>query len=332
VIGAGAIGGTLAAQMALAGHEVAVLARGAHLAAIVEDGLRFNDLAGQTHQIRLRAAQSAEALARMQGVPDLLVLAVKAHAIAPLASTLPALMGPRTVVVPAINGLPWWYFDDADSRREGRAIRCLDPHGAIARTIDPARILGCVVYVAAEISAAGVVTHTASRKMVLGEPSGQISDRALRLAGCWNEAGFETRVSANIRQEIWSKLLGNLSFNPICALTGHRSDKVLQDPALVDIIRAMIDEGRSVALAAGVDPAIPTEARIEAARAIGSARPSTLQDFELGRRPEVEGLMGSVLELADRLKVPVPTIRQIHALLCARARHLGLLAEASGGI
>jgi 2-dehydropantoate 2-reductase len=324
VVGAGAIGGVVAARMAAGGHQVCVVARGSHLQAIRAQGLRLEDRTpgGQRITKQVRASHHAEDF----GEQDLVVLGLKGHAIAAMLPSLRPLMGPQTIVVPAMNGLPWWYFHRDGSPNEGMRVACLDPNASMFGDLDSDRIIGCVVHVAAEVTEPGLIAQTAPSKMIIGEPSGKFTARLERLAAWWRESEIEVIVSSSIRHEIWIKLIGNLSFNPVAALTGYRMDQIVADDGLLDVIRPMIDESKRVAAAYGIGIAMSTEARIDMARKIGRTRLSTLQDFEAGRRPEIEGLMGSVIELADRAKVPVPTIRNMAALLTARARHLGLVA------
>lgn len=322
VVGAGAIGGIVAARMALAGHRVSVVARGAHLQAIREGGLVLDDrLNGAEHTVKLAASDDPGAFGRQ----DLVVIGLKGPAIPAMLPRLAPLVGSDTLVVPAINGIPWWYFHRAGAPHAGRRIACLDPRGDLFAALDCDRVIGCVVLLAGEVSRPGTVVHLAVSKMIIGEPSGELTPRLRRLAGWWNGSGLEAVLSSQIRREIWMKLTGNLSFNTVAALTGCRTDQLIEDPDLVEVLRAMIEEGRRVAAACGAPVDIDADARIRMARAIGRARPSTLQDFEAGRRPEIEGLIGSVIELADQAGVPVPTIRHVAALLTARARSLGLL-------
>lgn len=322
IVGAGAIGGTIGARLARAGSEVSVLARGAALQAIGRDGLVLLDgpEGGRRWSVPVRAAASAAEL----GVQDVVVLGVKTPAIAGLLPALAPLLGEGTCVLPAINGIPWWYFHREGSTSQGEPIRCLDPEGAMLAALDPDRIVGCVVHLAGEVREPGVVHHTAGRRLILGEPKRGCSERLERLARTLADAGFQADVTDDIRFEIWTKLVGNLSFNPIAAITGYRMDQICADEDVLDVIRAMMDEGKRVAAAFGVEVRIGNEARIDMARELGAARISTLQDFEARRRPELEALLLAVIELAGRAGVPVPTIRQVTTLAEARARQLAI--------
>jgi 2-dehydropantoate 2-reductase len=327
VAGAGGIGATIAARLAAAGHEVVLLARGAHLAALQAQGLRFVDEApggaDASGTWRLPAAADGAGF----GPQDAVFLAVKAHQIEPALPGLQPLLGPQTLVVPAINGLPWWYFHGAGSPHEGRNLRCLDPAGRIAAALPATRIAGCVVHMAGELRAPGLVHCTAGRRLILGEAErtrAAASASLEQLAAALRDAGFAIEVSADIRHDIWVKLVGNLSFNPVAALTGYRMDQICGDEEVLQVIRAILLEGGAVAAALGVDIGMTPDQRIDIARQLGGARISMLQDLEAGRSLEIAPIVGAVLELAGLLGIPVPATRGVHALLQARVRALGL--------
>jgi 2-dehydropantoate 2-reductase len=322
VIGAGAIGGVIAAWMARQGHEVCVTARGPHLAALKAHGLRLIDqVSGEDFLVKPTAAENATDF----GPQDLVVIAVKGPALASVATQVPALLQPKTVVVPALNGLPWWYFYGDQGLFANRSIQTLDSAGLLSSAIAWRHLIGCVVHVAAEVTAPGEITQTAHRKLFLGEPDNTLSPRLATLCTALGAARFEVIQSSDIRRDLWVKLIGNLAFNPIAALTGLRMDQMIEDPALVALARPLIEESNAVAAALGVHTGISTEQRIDMARSIGRARLSTLQDFEKHRCPELEGLLGSVIEVAQWVNVPVPTVRHVAALLYAKARGLGLI-------
>jgi 2-dehydropantoate 2-reductase len=324
VVGAGAIGATIGARLAAAGHEVRLVARGAHLAAIQANGLRFIDRVG-AHTGVYRLAASADA--RDFGPQDYVFLAVKAHQIAAILPSLDALLAPGTLVIPAINGLPWWYFQGVGGRFEGLSLQCLDPDGQLSRQLPIGNVIGCVVHMAGEIHGPGEVRCTAGRRLIVGEPlhSGADSERLAALAAMLEGAGFAVERSADIRRDVWVKLIGNLSFNPVAALTGYRMDQICADDGILEVIRAMLREGAAVAAEVGVDVGITPDERIAIARQLGAARISMLQDFESGRSPELAPIVGAVIELAQRAGVDVPAIRAVHALVQARARALGLI-------
>lgn len=325
VVGAGAIGGIVAARLAALGHRVSVVARGAHLEAIRADGLVLEAIDGT----RVHAAVDASDDPADLGPQDAIVIGLKGPAIPAMLPRLAPMLGPDTFVVPAINGVPWWYFHgDAHAPRalaSPRHLEVLDPGGAMFAALDPARIVGCVVHLAGEIPRPGTVRHTGGWPMIVGEPDGSQSARVNLLAGWFAACGFEARATTHVRLEIWTKLIGNLSVNPVAALTGLRMDRILADSGLVGLVGTLMEEGKQVAAAVGVPLSIDIPRRLEMARGIGAVRPSTLQDFEAGRRPELEGLAGAVIELADRAGLAVPTLRHVYSLVLARARHLGLI-------
>jgi len=232
-----------------------------------------------------------------------------------------SLLGPETIVVPAINGLPWWYFFREGGPFDGSSVACLDPDGSMLRLLDPRHIIGCVVHASAEVTEPGVVTHT-GKTLVIGEPDNSKSARLERLSGLLQDAGFEIRATDRIRTEVWAKLIGNLSYNPVAALTLARMNEIHDNPGLLALIAAMMEEAKIVAAAYGVNIAMSAEERINLARKLGSAKISMHQDVERGRPLEVDAIIGSVVELARKAKVATPMIDAVHALIGERARHL----------
>jgi 2-dehydropantoate 2-reductase len=321
IVGAGSIGAVIGAKLGATGHEVSLIARGEHLAAIRERGLRLVDHVDRYSGAYKLAASSEPADFAAQ---DLVVIGLKAHGIAAMLPRIKPLIGRDTVVVPAINGLPWWYFYKEGGPNEGQVIRALDPQGTMFRDLDCRHILGCVVHIAAEVRAPGEVHHTGGRRLILGEPDNSNSARLGAVCDALQAAGFEAVASTSIRLDVWSKLLGNLSFNPIAALTGYLMNQICADEGVLDVIRPMIREAMAVSEAYGVKVPITPDQRIDVARQLGSAKISMLQDLEQRRPLELAAIVGSVIELADRANVPVPTIRMVHALALARAKALGL--------
>lgn len=320
IVGAGGIGGTLGAKLAARGHAVSLVVRGAHLAALQSDGLRLVDHVGAfSGTMRLPAADEPAAF----GVQDLVVLGLKAHAIGAMLPRLAPLVGPETVVVPAINGLPWWYFYKERGPLAGERVRTLDPQGTMFAALDCARVLGCVVHIAAEVRAPGEVHHTGGRKLVLGEPDNSESPRLLRLCAALADAGFEAVASSNIRADLWIKLLGNLSFNPVAALTGYLMDQICADEGVLELIRATMREGMAVSAHYGYPMMMTPDQRIDLARQLGAAKISMLQDLQAHRPLELDAISGAVIELAERAGIAVPAIRWVHALTLARARTAG---------
>jgi 2-dehydropantoate 2-reductase len=321
VVGAGSIGGTIGARLAAGGQQVCLVARGEHLAAIRGGGLLFVDRVGSAGGTwRLPASDEPSDF----GPQDLVVLAVKATSLAVVLGRLPPLIGPDTVVMPAMNGLPWWYFHRAGGRFEGARLRSLDPAGELQAALDPAHLIGCVVHLGAEVLQPGRVQHTAGRRLIIGEPDGSDSLRSHRVQQALIRAGFECVISAHIRRDIWTKLIGNLSFNPVAALTGYRMDQICGDAGLLALIRQVLAEGIEVARRLGVDVGITPDQRIEIARQLGSARISMLQDLEQRRPPELAAIVEAVIELADLTGTPVPMTRALHSLVRARALALGI--------
>jgi 2-dehydropantoate 2-reductase len=321
IIGAGAVGGVIGGRLAARGHEVCLLARGEHLQALRRSGLRLVDHVGSlSGTYRLAASDEPADF----GAQQLLVIALKAHSIAAMLPRLRPLLNDDTVVVPAINGLPWWYFYGEPGPHAGRRVRALDPAGTMFADLDCRHVLGCVVHVAAEVRAPGEVHHTGGRRLILGEPDHSSSERLQRIAAALDEAGFEAQRSADIRLDVWIKLLGNMSFNPVAALTGYLMNQICADEAVLDVIRAMMIEGMAVSAHYGYPMPMTPDERIDLARSLGAAKISMLQDIERGRALELAPVVGSVIELAELAGLPVPTIRMVHALAQARARALGL--------
>jgi 2-dehydropantoate 2-reductase len=321
IVGAGAIGSTLGARLAAGGQTVSLVARGAHLEALRADGLTLIDrVDGRSGTWRLPASSEPADF----GPQDLVVIALKAHAIASMLPRLRPLVGPDTVVVPAINGLPWWYFHRERGPLEGERVRALDPDGTMFGALDCARVLGCVVHVAAEVVAPGKVHYTGGRKMIVGEPDNSDSQRLRRVCAAFTGAGFEGVASRNIRLDVWTKLLGNLSFNPVAALTGYWMDRICADETVLEVIRTTMREGMAVSAHYGYPMPMTPDQRIDLARQVGAAKISMLQDLEQGRPLELDAISGAVIELAERAGIDVPAIRLVHALTLARARALGL--------
>ncbi|UUX97330.1 ketopantoate reductase family protein [Aquabacterium sp. J223] len=314
VVGAGAIGGYLAAKLALAGHDTSLLARGAQLEAIRRDGLTLVDHDGGAQHVRgLRASDRLADL----GPQDLVLLALKAHQIATVAPGLAAL-GADTPVVAMQNGIPWWYFQRCGGPHEGHVLQSADPGGLIAAHLPPERVIGCVAFKAAEVLRPGVVRHTvtANDKFPLGELDGRSTARVLAASQALQEAGVAAPVVPDIRAEKWFKLLGNLAWNPICALTQATVSEVGAIPEGRELCLAMMREGIAVAASLGVTVRGSPETRMKRADEVGAVRPSMLQDTQAGRPLEVDALVGAVVELARLTRTPVPVTEAVHA--CAR--------------
>ena len=312
VVGAGAIGGLVGARLALAGNDVTFLVRGAHLRAIGERGMRLIEHDGrESVATNVRASDDYDAT----GAQDLVVLAVKAHQLEAVAADVPRLFGPDTVVVTMQNGLPYWYFHEHGGALAGTVLRSVDPQGAISAQIAAARVLGCVVYPASELLEPGVVRHIEGERFPLGELDGRASERVQRVAACFSGAGFKAPVLDNIRAEIWLKLWGNLSFNPISSLAHATLLDICQHTPARELAAAMMGEAQAVAHKLGIEFRVSLEKRIAGAEKVGRHKTSMLQDIEAGRAPEIDALVGSVIELARLTATPTPHIDSVHALV-----------------
>ena len=311
VFGAGAIGGYLAAKLAIAGSaDLSIVARGAHLEAIKADGLRLVE-GGKETVAQVNAAERAEEL----GVQDYVVLALKAHSLAPALDQIAPLLGKGTAVVTMQNGVPWWYFYKAGGALEGTRLDAVDPGGTIWQRIGPERVIGSVVYPAVEVDAPGLIRHVEGTRFSLGEPSGEKTERAAALAREMVKAGLQAPVREDIRSEIWVKLWGNLSFNPISALTGSTLAAIVADEATRAVARAMMLEAQAIGERLGVRFLIPVDRRIKGAGDVGEHKTSMLQDLERGRPMEIDALVTAVQELGRLTGQPTPTIDTVLALV-----------------
>jgi 2-dehydropantoate 2-reductase len=329
VFGAGAIGGYLAVQMHRAGAEVGVVARGQHLSAMRRAGLRLQ-IAGEERVARLACTDSPAEL----GVQDYVIIALKAHSIPGAVDAMLPLLGPDTCIVTASNGIPYWFFCCADDAFAGTQLKSIDPDGRQWDMLGTPRAIGCVVFPATEVIAPGVIRHEHGNKFPLGEPGGERSDRVVRLHELMLAAGFDAPIRADIRDEIWLKLWGNLCFNPISALTLATVDVVTGDPETRAVCRAMMMEMQAIGERLGLRLRVDLERRIEGARALGPHKMSMLQDLECGREMEIEPLVGVVQELGGLAGVPTPTVDVVLALVRQRAsqqpRHTGPRDAAPG--
>jgi 2-dehydropantoate 2-reductase len=311
IFGAGAIGGYLAAKLAMAGRvDLSIVARGAHLDAIRTNGLRLIE-DGHESIASVRAAAQAQEL----GVQDYVVLALKAHSVAPALDQIAPLLGEGTAVVTMQNGVPWWYFHRIGGPLEGTLLQAVDPGGVIWDRLGPDRVIGSVVYPAAEVDAPGLVRHIEGKRFSLGEPSGEKSERVTRLAEEMVAAGLQAPVRDDIRSEIWVKLWGNLSFNPISALTGSTLAAITADEATRALARTMMLEAQSIGESLGVRFPISVDRRIKGAGDVGEHKTSMLQDLERSRPMEIDALVTAVQELGRLTGQPTPTIDSVLALV-----------------
>jgi 2-dehydropantoate 2-reductase len=319
IIGCGAIGGYVGIRLALAAEDVTFIARGANLEALRTRGIRMFNADGTEEAVpRIRATDNyADA-----GPQDIVVLAMKAHQVEAVADEVPKLFGPKTVVIPMQNGIPYWYFHGHRGAFAGARVQSVDPTGAIYEKIPCERVIGCVVYPAAELVAPGVVKHVEGNRFPVGEPDGTTSERVSQVAQCFVKAGMQAPILSDIRSEIWLKLWGNLSFNPISALSRATLAGICQYPPSRAIAAAMMTEAQTVAAELGVKFRVSLEKRIAGAEKVGHHKTSMLQDVEAARTLEIDALLGSVVELARRTNTPTPHIDTVYALTKLLAKTL----------
>jgi 2-dehydropantoate 2-reductase len=319
VIGVGAIGGYVGIRLALAGEDVTFIARGANLEALRSRGIRLVNADGSEETVaRVKATDNyAEA-----GPQDIVVLAMKAHQVEAITGEIAKLFGPKTIVIPMQNGIPYWYFHGYSGPLAGTRVASVDPTGAIYEKIPCERVIGCVVYPAAELLAPGVVKHVEGNRFPVGEPDGTTSERVTQVARCFVNGGMQAPILSDIRSEIWLKLWGNLTFNPISALSRATLAGICQYPPSRAIAAAMMGEAQTVANELGVKFRVSLERRIAGAEKVGHHKTSMLQDVEAARTLEVDALLGSVVELARRTNIPTPHIDTVYALTKLLAKTL----------
>lgn len=318
IYGAGAIGGYLGAKLALAGTDVTLIARGDHLAAMRRNGVRLLE---DGHE-QVAHPPCTDDPAEL-GPQDYVVVTLKAPSWPGIVDSIQPLLGPQTSVVAAVNGIPWWYFYQLEGPWRDHQLQSVDPGGEIWQRIGPHRAIGCVIYPATEIASPGVIHHVSGNRFSLGEPDGSRSERAVRLSQALQQAGLKAPVRSHIRNEIWIKLWGNLSFNPISALTHATLDVIAGDSGTHAVVRVMMLEAQAVAEALGVRFGIDIDQRIAGAAAVGAHKTSMLQDLEQGRAMEIDALVTVVQELGRLVGVATPTIDVVLALVQQRARIAG---------
>ena len=319
IFGAGAIGGYMGAKLAQAGADVSLVARGPHLKAMRENGLRLIEEEGET-TVKVTASDNPADL----GPQDYVIVTLKAHSVPPVVPKIQPLIGENTTIVSGVNGVPWWYFHKVGGPLEGTRLASVDPGNAQWDGFGPDRVLGCVVYPAAEVIEPGVVKHIEGNRFSLGEPDGSKSERAVALSQALTAAGLKAPVRPKIRDEIWVKLWGNLSFNPISALTHATLDVLCTDPGTREVARNMMLEAQEIAEKLGVKFPIDVDRRIQGGADVGAHRTSMLQDLDQGRPMEIDALVGSVQELGRVTETPTPTIDTVLALVALRGRVGGL--------
>lgn len=315
IAGAGAIGAYMGARMARAGSDVTLFARGPHLRAMQERGLRVQSAEGD-FEVPVKVSGSLDAI----GPADVVFLGVKAHSLTDLAPRLAPLFGPDTAAVSLQNGIPWWYFQYHGGPLEGLRLERVDPGGVIANSIEPRRVVGSLVYLATEITEPGAVRHVEGNRISLGEPDGTRSERTKKIAEALIKSGLRCPITTHIRQEIWVKILGNVAFNPISVLTGATLVEMIRDPGVNALVRSMMGEAECAAKQLGLELPVTIDQRIAGAEKVGEHKTSMLQDLEMGRPLELEAVVGAVIEIGERLGIPMTSTRAVYA--CAK-----LLAE-----
>jgi len=312
IIGAGAIGGYVGVKLALAGEDVTFIVRGANLSAIRRNGMKLIMADGSEH---VAAGVRATNDYTEAGPQDLVILAMKAHQVEAVARDVPKLFGPDTAVVTMQNGIPYWYFEQHGGAFEGTRVNSVDPSGIVGECIPARRVIGCVVYPASELIAPGVVKHIEGDRFPVGELDGSSSERVNRVSACFANAGFKAPVLDNIRAEIWLKLWGNLTFNPISSLSHATLVDICQYPLTRALAASMMTEAQAVAHKLGIQFRVSLDKRIAGAEKVGKHKTSMLQDIEAGRAPEIDALVGTVVELGRLTNTPTPHIDTVYALV-----------------
>ena len=324
VVGLGAVGGVFAGLLGTlpAPHKIqlSAIARGNTLTALQTQGLQWTDASGHTHHTALTASEDPADL----GPQDVVIVAVKGPSLAAVAPLVQGLLAPHTVVLVAMNGVPWWFFDGLGGPCAGLQLPLLDPQGVIAQCIPTSQVLGCVVHFSAQSPRAGVVHNIKGHHLIIGEPAGGVSGRAEALADCLNAAGFDVLVSPRIQQDIWFKLWGNMTMNPVSALTGAPCDQILDDDLVRSFCSAVMLEAQAIGARIGCEISQVPEARHAVTRKLGSFKTSMLQDVEHQRQIELDALLGAVRAMGEHLQLPTPNIDALYGLTRLMARTRGL--------
>jgi 2-dehydropantoate 2-reductase len=319
IVGAGAVGAYIGARLTLIGVDVTLVARGPQLEAIRERGVQIQSRTGDFQARPKICATLAEV-----GPVEVVFLGVKAHSLPQLAPQLKAVLAANTTVVSTQNGVPWWFFENFAGDWNGLRLERVDPGGIISVAIDARRVIGSIVYFSTEVIAPGVIRHIEGNRISLGEPDGTRSERLRQIADALVASGLRAPITAHIRNEIWVKLLGNVAFNPLSALTGATLGQMVRDPDVSNLAREMMREAQAVAARLGLDLPISIEQRMEGAKKVGEHKTSMLQDLEAQRPLELEAIVGAIVELGQRIGVPVPHTRTIYSAtkLLAECRNL----------
>ena|SRR5215813_2177331 len=308
IVGAGAIGAFLGAMLARSGEDVTLIARGPHLRAMQEHGVRIRGEAGE-FQVNAKATDDPRSI----GEVDVVIITLKAQSLPAMAPNLAPLIGACTSIITAQNGLPWWYFYKHGGEWEGTSLESVDPGGGISRNIDPARVIGCVVYPSTALVEPGMVWHIEGTRFAIGEPDGSKSERCREIADAFIKAGLRCPIRTNIRHDIWVKLMGNVAYNPISALTRATLIEIVQCPETRELAAEIMREVDSVAQKLGIEMGISIEQRLEGAEKVGHHKTSMLQDIEAGKPTELEAIVGAVIELGEKLELSLPSTRSVYA-------------------
>ena len=321
IFGAGAIGGYIAACLKKTDVAISLIARGPHKKAIEEKGLTLIKN-GKSENFKFNVTDDPKKL----GVQDYIFISVKAHSISNIVDTLSPMINEQTSIISAVNGLPWWYFYKANTGTDldNKYIESVDPNGKIWNTFKPERAIGCVVYPACEITEPGVIKHNEGERFSLGEPDGTKSERLKKIANLLIAGGLKVPQKKNLRDEIWIKLWGNCSFNPVSALTNTTLDQIGNDKELLKLVRKMMEECQLVGEKIGVKFNVSIDDRIKGATSVIGHKPSTTQDLNAGKSLEIDPIIGSIIEIGNKLKIETPTLKKINSRLKLKAENMGL--------
>ena len=319
VFGAGSIGGVIGGVLAHAGHDVSLIARGAHLQALRANGCRVES-GGQVFTVHPAASDTPADF----GPQDIVVVAVKAPAMPAVAAGIAPLLGPETAVVPAMNGIPWWFFDGFPQNGPEISVPKLDPDGALAAAIPTERVIGCVVHMGSMVPEPGVIRHVADNRLILGEATGGVTDRLTAFASTFTGTTLAATVTEDLRQEIWLKLLGNFNFAPVSSLTGATNGEIGADPGLRKLCADLFEEAAEAGRRIGLEPGMTADERTTMGASLGDFRTSMLQDFDKSRPPEIDAIVGAVVEIGRATGTPMPVSESVLALVEQKARGMGL--------
>lgn len=319
VFGAGSIGGVIGGVLAHAGHDVSLIARGAHLQALRANGCRVES-GGQVFTVHPAASDTPADF----GPQDIVVVAVKAPAMPAVAAGIAPLLGPETAVVPAMNGIPWWFFDGFPQNGPEISVPKLDPDGALAAAIPTERVIGCVVHMGSMVPEPGVIRHVADNRLILGEATGGVTDRLTAFASAFTGTTLAATVTEDLRQEIWLKLLGNFNFAPVSSLTGATNGEIGADPGLRKLCADLFEEAAEAGRRIGLEPGMTADERTTMGASLGDFRTSMLQDFDKSRPPEINAIVGAVVEIGRATGTPMPVSESVLALVEQKARGMGL--------